>query len=302
VAEIVTAHVINHAGRGGLLAVDDQDRDRISSMVRITMRRFDIVLLAFCIMSTHYHLLVRTGKEALAKAMQVLDYLYTVYFNERHGGRGHVFEGPYRPHPKETDHQILSILRYIHLNPLDALPPGGKLDEYRWSSHPAYLGLAPWDGVDGSLLTRLSSNLDESRETYRRFVADGIPSFRAASRRKAGLPSRDGVRTRGAWRRSALHELAFYLEELHGAWPGLPPALQRRLRNCPQKAMVLYAAVTAGLGGIRQIASLQKMASSTAHRWIATLSELADRPEVTAFFDDWRAIALQPAQSVEVGQ
>ena len=66
---------------------------------------------------------------------------YAQYFNARHQRRGYVYQGRFRSIIVENGLYIRRLIRYIHLNPVEArlvkIP-----DEYRWSSHQAYFGHA----------------------------------------------------------------------------------------------------------------------------------------------------------------
>lgn len=294
------AHVYTRAARHGLLVVDDQDRDTLADMIRITMRRFGIPLYAFCVMSTHYHLLIRVTDELMAKAMQVLNYLYTVYFNERHKGTGHVLEGPYKWSRKYGWADILAVFSYIHLNPLDALAEGQSLESYRWSSLRAVLGLAPRDGIDLWVLTKLDTDFREARRKYTALLQAAAPSFREASRRKAGLPTHTRQRNHKSWQEDALHELTYYLGLLDAAYSPPLPSHPRTLTRCPRAALIVFVAVTSGLGSIRRIASAIGMTSAKAHRWIAKLSAIADRPDTREYFEGLRQRALAGGVAREV--
>jgi putative transposase len=97
---------------------------------------------AYCLMTTHYHLLIRTPRGDLANGMQQLNSRYARAFNRRHAGAGHVFFRRYAAQLVERDAHLLETCRYIALNPVRAgltAAPG----EWPWSSYAAVVGLAP---------------------------------------------------------------------------------------------------------------------------------------------------------------
>ena len=95
-------------------------------------------VFAYCLMSNHYHVCLRTPKGNLSRVMRHVDGLYTQGFNRSHGRDGSLFRGRYRAILIDADEYLAAVVRYIHLNPVEArvvkLP-----EEYRWSSHKLYL-------------------------------------------------------------------------------------------------------------------------------------------------------------------
>jgi putative transposase len=71
-------------------------------------------------MPNHVHLLVEVSSEPLSKFMQGLQQAYTQYFNRRHNKVGHLFQGRYHAILCDKDEYLLSLVRYIHLNPVRA--------------------------------------------------------------------------------------------------------------------------------------------------------------------------------------
>ncbi len=82
--------------------------------------------------------------------MQSLSTAYTVYYNLRHNRHGHLFDGRYKAKLVEGDDYLLSLSRYVHLNPVQVSSHKEQdkpIDErikilrsHRWSSYPSYIG------------------------------------------------------------------------------------------------------------------------------------------------------------------
>jgi REP-associated tyrosine transposase len=111
-----------------------------------------LTCLAFCLMTTHYHLLLDAPEGALPRAMKQLNWHYARSVNERLGGRGHVVGGRYFSVPvSETDH-LLNEFKYIALNPVEAGLCKAP-QEWRWSSYAGTVGLEREFGfIDSSLI------------------------------------------------------------------------------------------------------------------------------------------------------
>ena len=106
-----------------------------------TVSRLGWACYAYCLLSTHYHLLIRTPKGDLARGMQRLNSQYASDFNRRHRGEGHVFFRRYHAELVERDPHLLELCRYIALNPVRA----GLTDDpaaWPWSSYAAVVGRA----------------------------------------------------------------------------------------------------------------------------------------------------------------
>jgi REP element-mobilizing transposase RayT len=68
-------------------------------------------------MTNHYHLLFEVAESDLARVMLLVNGTYARYLNWRHALTGHVFQGPYRSEPVETDEHLMETCRYIVRNP-----------------------------------------------------------------------------------------------------------------------------------------------------------------------------------------
>lgn len=91
-------------------------------------------LLAFCLMSNHFHLLIYQcqDQQALTKFLHSICTAYTMYFNRKYKRRGPLFESRFKASRISKDEYLQHISRYIHLNPKD-------YRHYEWSSLPYYL-------------------------------------------------------------------------------------------------------------------------------------------------------------------
>lgn len=94
---------------------------------------YDIELLAYCLMSNHFHLFIyQNHGDAITKFMRSLTTAYSMYFNKKYKRIGPLFQQRYRAVRIEHDSQLLHISRYIHLNPAD-------YKNYQWSSYKNYV-------------------------------------------------------------------------------------------------------------------------------------------------------------------
>jgi putative transposase len=99
---------------------DDFDRTDFCMRLERTIARFDWICHAFCLMTTHYHLLLEVAEDALQPGMRLLNGCYAQEFNRRWGRNGHLKGSPYGATRVETDEHLLSCVRYIARNPVEA--------------------------------------------------------------------------------------------------------------------------------------------------------------------------------------
>jgi putative transposase len=123
----------------------DTDFDLYTGLLEELVGKSRCQLHAYVLMPNHVHLLL-TGEEPTAASafMKALAQRYSQYFNRTRGRTGPMWEGRFRSSPVESERYLLTLYRYIELNPVRAglvrLP-----HHYRWSSfHHNALG-APLD-------------------------------------------------------------------------------------------------------------------------------------------------------------
>jgi len=126
-------------------------------------------VIAYCLMTTHYHLVVESGPEPLPSIMQRLLTAYARVFNDRWNLVGHPFQGRYQNRVVTSDNDLRNVIRYVHRNPLEA-GMVKELGSWRWSSHLAILG-AKDPLIDPARLRNLFGGADE----YLRFLVEPRP-------------------------------------------------------------------------------------------------------------------------------
>ncbi len=101
----------------------------------------EIYLFAFCLMSNHFHLLVKQSTErAISEFMKRLSNAYTEYFNKKYPRVGPIFQGSYKAALVEKEFYFLHLSRYIHGNPRELFENIEDFRKYSYSSYLDYLG------------------------------------------------------------------------------------------------------------------------------------------------------------------
>jgi REP element-mobilizing transposase RayT len=270
-------HIVVRAARRGLLAADALDVRNIVSLVRTASQRYPIRVLALCVMATHYHLLLLAERAAIAAAEKFLNYMYTVYFNARHGTTGHLLEAPYRAFVKPTQEAMLSCARYIHLNPLDAVSAPDLIFTVEGSTLGAYTGEENLDWLDLRLLQAFDKDPVLARLKYRNHVLDGVDGFRRA--REASRYARGGRRVRFEWTEEGLQLLATYANWLARAIERAKSDAPAVLRPYGTSELALFAASQAGLGSVRRISTVLGFKSTEGNRIVKELAAVTAESE-----------------------
>lgn len=156
---------------------DSADRERFLEVLALAPDRFDWRVLAYCLMSNHYHLLLQTPNANLARGMCQLNGVYAQSFNRRYGRDGHLFQGRYRARLVQANERLLATLRCIVRNPIRA-GLCQRLEQWRWSSHLATIGAGPAGFIaDEALLSFLGESRPQARARYLALVeAEEDPS------------------------------------------------------------------------------------------------------------------------------
>jgi putative transposase len=164
-------HVMNRGRRGESVFLDGQDYTMFVELLKEIVDMYKVKVAAYCLIPSHYHLLMQTPGGDLARCMRHLNGIYTQRFNRAHHCDGQLFRGRYKSILVDADSYLLELVRYIHRNPLEA-GLVKELSKYSWSSHKGYLSNAKkWNWLHKSfILSLFSKDRKEGVNTYRKFI------------------------------------------------------------------------------------------------------------------------------------
>lgn len=96
---------------------------------------------AYCLMSNHFHLLIREREEKVGETIKRIASSYVYYYNRKYGRDGHLFKERFKSEPVNDMAYFTVLLRYIHQNPVKA-GIVHRVKDYEYSS---------WGEFDGTV-------------------------------------------------------------------------------------------------------------------------------------------------------
>jgi REP element-mobilizing transposase RayT len=161
--------------------VDDADRLDFIQRVERALALSPNEVFAWALMPNHLHFLIRSGLHGLSGFMRRVMTGYALAFNQRHKRVGYLFQGRFKSLVCDEEEYFLTLLRYIHLNPVSGgiLRSVEALKTYPFTGHSALMGKIqrPWQSCDDAL-GRFGRQAGLARRRYETFLSDGVPELR----------------------------------------------------------------------------------------------------------------------------
>src|SRR5262249_60017173 len=111
---------------------DELDYRAFTGLLKAVASKHGWKLIAYCLMTNHFHLVVEACGADLSQGMSALNGRYAQRFNNRHKPYGHLFQGRYDARPVGDD-RFTDVREYVMQNPVRAgLVAEGE--DYPWSA------------------------------------------------------------------------------------------------------------------------------------------------------------------------
>ncbi len=141
-------HYVVLFGNGGQeIFQDDADKQYFSELLAVARARCNAEIFAFCLTRRDARLVVRVSDVPVGRLVQRVATQYSRNNHSKYATAGYLFQHPYRAYLLEGTTHLLEIVRHVHLAPLE-MGVTADLQEYRWCSHRAYLGLETLDWLN----------------------------------------------------------------------------------------------------------------------------------------------------------
>lgn len=216
-----THHVFGRGNGKQLLFRDGKDCTFFLWKLGKLKQELDFRIFAYCLMKNHYHFAIQTAAIQLRFIMQRLLTSYARVFNDRWNTVGHPFQGRYGARRCKDDNDLRGIIRYVHMNPVEAKLTSLPQD-WKWSGHHAVIR-----GSDPLLDSDFVLDLFGGGENGRRGYTDWLKELPIIRQR----PSLDEIAAswgteesvgliRGAFKTAVVSELrrAFIMEALKSGY------------------------------------------------------------------------------------
>ena len=169
-------HVMNRGLNRLKIFHSDQDYQKFLSILKESVKMWDLQIHAVSLMPNHYHLLVETPLANISRAMRHIGAVYTQWVNRQTSRDGPLFRGRFKAILVDEESYLVELLRYIHLNPVKA----GLVKDARdhpWTSHLAYLKtLKNWNWLTTDRLLHFFGKDEKlARHELKKFMLTGVP-------------------------------------------------------------------------------------------------------------------------------
>ena len=159
-------HVYCRVSRGDGVFLDESEAESFLDIVRQVKQRDGLIVYAWCLMSNHYRMAVRTAEVPLWRCMASIQGRTSKGFNSRHRVFRPLWQGRYKAKPVEDQRYFDQLIVYIHMNPVAAGVVEDPAD-HRWSGHREMIGTEDFGIADvGEALASFGSTVGRARRAY----------------------------------------------------------------------------------------------------------------------------------------
>lgn len=131
-------HLLNRGLEKRKIFINKYDYLKFLNNLLHYKKKFDWIIYCYSLLPNHYHLLIQTKNDPLAKIMKSLQTAFSVYFNKKYQRIGPVFSGRYKSIICQKDEYFLQVSKYIHVNAVETGLCKEPLD-YPYSSYSEYI-------------------------------------------------------------------------------------------------------------------------------------------------------------------
>ncbi len=128
-------HITNRGVNKADVFLDSEDHRRFLDCLKLAHNVCAFHLVAYCIMTNHFHIIIRCNSEnpIPPSLFQSIGARFSAYYHRKYRTAGQVFQGRFRSEAIESESHLMSAIRYVWNNPVDAgicnVPAA-----YAWSS------------------------------------------------------------------------------------------------------------------------------------------------------------------------
>ena len=129
-------HVINRGNYRQDLFINEGAHEAFERCLFEACEKCGWILEGHCVMTNHFHLVIRTPQGNLSYGMKWLQATFANRYHRFHEVHGKLFQGRFKSLIVEEEGYLGTLQHYVHLNPVRAgIRTVDELKAYRWSSY-----------------------------------------------------------------------------------------------------------------------------------------------------------------------
>ncbi|MBP1924324.1 REP element-mobilizing transposase RayT [Sedimentibacter acidaminivorans] len=130
-------HIVQRGNNKEYIFKNDDVKKQLLNIIVESKEIMRFEIYGFVIMDNHYHIVIRSHEVPISQIMHRIDLKFSKYYNCTYNKSGHVFQDRYKGILVKDDKYLLSLIRYVHQNPVKA-KMCKKVSDYYWSSDSYY--------------------------------------------------------------------------------------------------------------------------------------------------------------------
>lgn len=120
---------------------DDLDKEKFLELLAYYTDVCEYQVYGYCLLDNHLHLLIKEGTTKIGNMMKRIGVKYVAWYNGKYNRSGQLFHDRFKSEVVETDDYLLTVLRYIHQEPV-RLGIATEVSKYAYSSYGEYIAKA----------------------------------------------------------------------------------------------------------------------------------------------------------------
>ena len=152
--------------------LDDNDKLKFISDIKKAKEKANFNIFGYCLMDNHVHLLMQESEE-IGTSIKRITVSYAGWHNKKYDRVGHLLQNRYLSEPINSEQYLLTVLRYIHQNPVKARIVDNS-NKYKWSSFIEYYLFYNGEKtlIDGDLIQNYFKTFEEFNSYTNEFSTD----------------------------------------------------------------------------------------------------------------------------------
>ncbi len=127
-------HLLNRANQRAQVFHASEDYSQFLALLARAQQRLELPILALCLMPNHIHMVVQPRAEVdLARWTHWVFTTHVRWYHARHSTTGRIWQGRFKAFASQSDHHLLTVMRYVERNALRANIVE-RAEDWKWGS------------------------------------------------------------------------------------------------------------------------------------------------------------------------